>query len=96
MNPEELAKLTEKAKWIAEYYLERDCSCEEDRKCKVCALSDEILTALKSAYSKGQEEMKHRASKLANNHYEDHCCEDCPCDHWREEVAKVIEGLEVL
>ena len=36
----------ELAEWISEYYLGRDCSCEQDKKCQVCSLGDEIKSQL--------------------------------------------------
>ena len=32
-------------------------------------------------------------AKIAENHYEEHCCEDCPCDHWRENTAAAIREV---
>ena len=33
-----------------------------------------------------------RDAKIAEDHYEAHCCEDCPCDYWRKETAEEIRS----
>lgn len=53
----------------------------------------EIESALRQAWLEGARKMQGKNSKIAEDHYEDHCCEDCPCSSWRENVAKIIRSI---
>ena len=53
--------------------------------------SDKILL---NAVSRNTEKAvlaeREEAAKIAENYYEAHCCEDCPCDYWRQDTAHAI------
>ena len=56
-------------------------------------LEEDIAKALQSAESRGFNRAKEKAVEIAKGHYEEHCCEDCPCAYWRENVAQAIKEL---
>lgn len=53
---------------------------------------DRLQESITTALLKVQGETARECAEIAHNHYSgDHCCEDCPCHHWREEVATAIK-----
>lgn len=62
---------------------------------------EEILALFAKTFLKHQEAIEavhtdtlEKAAKVAEEHYEAHCCEDCPCAYWRENTAKAIRRLK--
>ena len=47
----------------------------------------------KTAFIRGARAGLMLGAEEAESHYESHCCEDCPCDHWRAETGKALRTL---
>lgn len=51
-----------------------------------------MIKALNEFAEQARVEEREVNAKIAEDHYEDHCCEDCPCAYWRENVSKTIRS----
>ena len=59
----------------------------------VWKVSKDVIDELTASFLKIHREALEEAAKVAENHYEDHCCKDCSCSYWRENTAKTIRKL---
>ena len=49
-----------------------------------------IIESIATALDEAIETQVRRDAEIAKEHHESHCCEDCPCDYWRENTSEAI------